>query len=119
MKGLPGVTDAGQLSARAEVLTTAVRANMRKKRDLPIAQALQPVATLAWGAVDGLSTDLELYEATQAALDELALRIGAFPEKMLLSRVLNEVCPYSTPDEHFAAAMEVPDDEPGKRERGR
>ncbi len=119
MKGLPGVMDAGQLSARAEVLTTAVRANMRKKRDLPIAQALQPVATLAWGVVDGLSTDLELYEATQAALDGLALRIGAFPEKMLLSRVLNEVCPYSTPDEHFAASMEVPDDEPGKRERGR
>ena len=58
----------GMPSNRAEMLSMAVRANMRKRRDLPIAMALQPVAAVAWvpslagggegegGAASGAST---------------------------------------------------------------
>jgi hypothetical protein len=48
---------AGMPSNRAEMLSVAVRANMRKKKDLPIAMALQPVAAVAWAVVDGLADE--------------------------------------------------------------
>ena len=78
-------------SNRAEVLSAAVRANMRRRRDLPIAFALQPVAAVAWAVVDGLATDEDLLAAALHARAELALRVGAYPERELLGLVIRDV----------------------------
>ena len=71
----------------------ALRANMRKERDLPIALALQPVAALAWAVVDGLSDEQELFAAAVEAQDKLALQMGAFAERGLLGQIISECAP--------------------------
>jgi len=83
----------GMPSNRAEMLSMAVRANMRKRRDLPIAMALQPVAAVAWAVVDGLDDEQQLFEAALEAQGKLALRVGAVPERGLLSQVIADCAP--------------------------
>ena len=83
----------GMPSNRAEMLTVAVKANMRKKRDLPIALALQPVAAVAWAMVDGTADDDQLLQAALEAQAKLALRVGAFPERNLLAQVIADCAP--------------------------
>lgn len=83
----------GMPSNRAEMLSVAVRANMRKRRDLPIAQAIQPVAAVAWAVVDGLADDQQLFAAAMQAQEALALHVGAFPERALLSQVIADCAP--------------------------
>ena len=78
----------GVASNRAEVLSIAVRANMHRGRDLPIAEALQPVAAVAWAVVDGLADHEQLLATAQCALSRLALHIGAFEERKMLNRVI-------------------------------
>ena len=83
----------GMPSNRAETLSIAVRANMSQERDLPIALALQPVAALAWAVVDGLADEEQLFDAAMKAQAMLALRVGAFPERGLLSQVIADCAP--------------------------
>lgn len=83
----------GMPSNRAEMLSMAVRANMRKKRDLPVAMALQPVAAAAWAVVDGLLGEEQLFDAAMRAQERLALHVGAFPERALLGQVIGDVAP--------------------------
>lgn len=80
----------GMPSNRAEFLSGAVRANMKKAKDLPIAQALQPVAAVAWAVVDGLMDDDQLLAAAVAAQKKLALHLGAIPERALLIDVIED-----------------------------
>lgn len=84
---------AGMRSNRAEIVSSALRANMRRERDLPIALALQPVAALAWAVVDGLSDEQELFEAAVEAQEKLALQVGAFAERGLLGQIISECAP--------------------------
>jgi hypothetical protein len=88
----------GMPSNRAEMLSVAVRANMRKKKDLPIAMALQPVAATAWAVVDGLADEADLFAAALEAQKAIALRVGAFPERGLLDQVMSDCAP-GGPDE--------------------
>ena len=83
----------GMPSNRAEMLSMAVRANMRKKRDLPIALALQPVAAVAWAVVDGLTDEEQLFLAAMEAQAQIALYVGAVPERALLGQVIADCAP--------------------------
>ena len=82
--------DYGKESQRAEVLSTAVAANMRRKKYLPIAYAMQPVAACAWAVVDGLAGEADLHAEALAALKKLELHAKAFPERNLLSKVAED-----------------------------
>lgn len=84
---------AGMRSNRAEMVSAAVQANLRRRKDLPIAQALQPVAAVAWAVVDGLAGEDELFAATLEAEKKIALHTGAFAERMLLGQILCECAP--------------------------
>ena len=84
---------AGMKSNRAEMVSAAVQANLRRKKDLPIALALQPVAAVAWAAVDGLAGEDELFAVTLEAEKKIALHTGAFAERMLLGQILCECAP--------------------------
>lgn len=105
-------TQAGMPSNRAEMLSIAVRANMRRKRDLPIALALQPVAAVAWAVVDGLADEQQLFEAALEAQGKLALRVGAFPERGLLGQVIADCAPeehvIEIDDDHVLPLQDVP-----------
>lgn len=94
---------AGMKSNRAEMVSAAVQANLRRKKDLPIALALQPVAAVAWAAVDGLAGEDELFAVTLEAEKKIALHTGAFAERMLLGQILCECAP----DEGDEAAGET------------
>lgn len=94
---------AGMKSNRAEMVSAAVQANLRRKKDLPIALALQPVAAVAWAAVDGLAGEDELFAVTLEAETKIALHTGAFAERMLLGQILCECAP----DEDDEAAGET------------
>ncbi len=107
----------GMPSNRAEMLSMAVRANMRKRRDLPIALALQPVAAVAWAVVDGLAGEEELFEAALEAQARLALRVGAFPERGLLSQVIADCAPEDDGDEVEDEAEHVLPAEPAPAQR--
>jgi len=90
---------AGVRSNRAEVVSAALRANMRRKKDLPIALALQPVAAVAWAVVDGLAGEDELFAVALEAQDKLALHVGAFAERGLLGQIISECAPDEAEDE--------------------
>ena len=84
---------AGMRSNRAEMVSAAVQANLRRRKDLPIAQALQPVAAVAWAVVDGLAGEDQLFAVTLEAEKKIALHTGAFAERMLLGQILCECAP--------------------------
>ena len=90
MEGGAQRQDYGKESQRAEVLSTAVAANMRRKKYLPIAYAMQPVAACAWAVVDGLASEADLHAEALAALKKLELHAKAFPERNLLSKVAED-----------------------------
>ena len=90
MEGGAQRQDYGKDSQRAEVLSTAVAANMRRKKYLPIAYAMQPVAACAWAVVDGLASEADLHVEALAALKKLELHAKAFPERNLLSKVAED-----------------------------
>lgn len=73
----------------AEVLTCAVRANLRVG-DLEIAAALQPVSAAAWDAVGG-ADPAAVHRQAQEALGSLRMVVGAQPERDLLRAVLVQV----------------------------
>ena len=80
----------GKESQRAEVLSTAVAANMRRKKDLPIALAMQPVAACAWAVVGGLASEADLHAEALAALKKIELRSKAIAERNLLAKVAED-----------------------------
>ena len=82
--------DYGKESQRAEVLSTAVAANMRRRKDLPIALAMQPVAACAWAVVDGLASESDLHGEALAALKKIELRSKAIAERNLLAKVAED-----------------------------
>lgn len=91
----------GMPSNRAEFLSGAVRANLKKPKDLPIAQALQPVAAVAWAVVDGLVDDEQLLAEAVAAQKKLVLHSGAISERALLIQVIED-CTAETSDKAVA-----------------
>jgi len=90
MEGRTQTQDFGKESQRAEVLSTAVAANMRRRKDLPIALAMQPVAACAWAVVDGLASESDLHGEALAALEKIELRSKAIAERNLLAKVAED-----------------------------
>ncbi|MEI7521307.1 MAG: hypothetical protein WCK40_08175 [Thermoleophilia bacterium] len=90
MEGRTQTPDYGKESQRAEVLSTAVAANMRRRKDLPIALAMQPVAACAWAVVDGLASESDLHGEALAALEKIELRSKAIAERNLLAKVAED-----------------------------
>ena len=90
MEGGTDKQDYGKESQRAEVLSTAVAANMRRKKDLPIAYAMQPVAACAWAVVDGLASEADLHAEALTALEKIKLQAKALPERNLLGKVAED-----------------------------
>ena len=90
MEGGEQRQDYGKESQRAEVLSTAVAANMRRKKYLPIAYAMQPVAACAWAVVDGLASEADLHAEALTALEKIKLQAKALPERNLLAKVAED-----------------------------
>jgi len=90
MEGRTQTPDYGKESQRAEVLSTAVAANMRRKKYLPIAYAMQPVAACAWAVVDGLASEADLHAEALTALEKIKLQAKALPERNLLAKVAED-----------------------------
>jgi hypothetical protein len=90
MEGGEQRQDYGKESQRAEVLSAAVQVNMRRRKSLPIALAMQPVAACAWAVVDGLAGEVDLHAEALAALDKIKLHARALPERNLLAKVAED-----------------------------
>ena len=90
MEGRTQTQDYGKESQRAEVLSTALAANMRRRKDLPIALALQPVAACAWAVVGGLASEADLHAEALTALEKIKLQAKALPERNLLAKVAED-----------------------------
>ena len=90
MEGRTQTPDYGKESQRAEVLSTAVAANMRRRKDLPIALAMQPVAACAWAVVGGLASEADLHAEALIALGQIELRSKVPAERSLLAKVAED-----------------------------
>ena len=90
MEGRTQTQDYGKESQRAEVLSTALAANMRRRKDLPIALALQPVAACAWAVVGGLASEADLHAEALVALGQIELRSKVPAERSLLAKVAED-----------------------------
>ena len=90
MEGRTQTPDYGKESQRAEVLSTALAANMRRRKDLPIALAMQPVAACAWAVVGGLVSEADLHAEALIALGQIELRSKVPAERSLLAKVAED-----------------------------
>ena len=94
---------------RAEVLTRAVRQNMKYAQFEMIAFAMQEVASAAWGVAGGTSEPAELLTAAEDALEFLDTQASCCVERLMLREVIDQAtmeCQDAIPDDAFVTGPE-------------
>ncbi len=95
---------------RAEVLTNAVRQNLKYRELDMVAITMQEVASLAWGVAGGEDDPHALLQAARAALQALDVQSCCTVERQMLRMVIdtaNEECKMTkVPDDAFVPGAE-------------
>ena len=94
---------------RAEVLSRAVRQNMRHGEFDMVTIAMQEVASAAWGVAGGLAEPAELLTAAEKALDLLDTQTHCMVERVMLRETIDQAtmeCHDAIPDDAFVTGPE-------------
>lgn len=89
---------------RAEVLSRAVRQNMKHGEFDMVTIAMQEVASAAWGVAGGMAEPAELLDAAERALELLDTQTHCMMERVMLREAIEQAqmeCQDAIPDDAF------------------